>query len=326
MNKRYSVQQRLAEFGEQGQHALAEAHLLVIGAGGLGCALLPWLAGAGIGHIHLIDPDRIEESNLHRQPLYRMADIGRLKVEVAQKRLLELNPDITIKVHSVAAQPDILTEWTEEATLIIDAADRFSVTYMASDLCLKQNKPFISASVSGWGGYAGVFCGGGPGYRAVFPEFDQAGANCGQTGVLGPVVGMLGALQAQLCLSLLLGISPSPVSTLFHWDAKSGHFNHFSFRNAVDPAEFYPFLALSQLEKSDRVIDLRPSDEQPKFSWPGKQAVQLDALQYHAASLPKQGRIILCCKTGLRAARAARLLTQGGFSNLALLALEGQVL
>src|SRR5882757_8489740 len=160
----------LPEIGTTGQERIGQAHVLVIGAGGLGCAVLQYLSAAGCGHLTIIDHDRVEESNLHRQPLYRMSDVGAYKAEVARSTLLQLNP--TIRIESVVARltPANATDWTMAADIVVDAADAFVVTYALSDACQQASKPFVSASVLGFAGYVGAFCGGGPSYRAVFPE------------------------------------------------------------------------------------------------------------------------------------------------------------
>src|SRR6516165_5708739 len=167
MSNRYARQEILPEVGADGQARLAAASVLVVGAGGLGCAVLQYLTAAGVGRLIIVDHDRVEESNLHRQPLYRMSDVGQPKVQAARGALAALNPATGIealceRLSSLNAAPLV-----ERASVVIDAADSFAVTYLLSDTCQRTGKPLVSASVLGLSGYVGVFCGGAPSYRAV---------------------------------------------------------------------------------------------------------------------------------------------------------------
>ena len=198
---RYTRQMVLPQVGRDGQDRIEAAHVLVVGAGGLGVPVLQYLAGAGIGAITLIDPDRVEESNLHRQPAYRMKDIGRYKVRAAARAIARLNPWIEL-----LALPDRLTpanapKLVGRADVVLDCADSYAVSYTLSDACMAAGKPLISASVLGVSGYVGGFCGGAPSLRALFPDPPDSGQTCATAGVLGPVVGMLGCLQAQMALA-----------------------------------------------------------------------------------------------------------------------------
>lgn len=147
---------------------------MVVGAGGLGSTLLPILVGAGVGHIHIMDDDVIEEDNLHRQTLYSMEDIGRNKAIVAVSRLKGLNPDVSLTAHPVGAQADTVVSVMEELCeisgegdylAVLDAADNFATTYMLSDFCQCMTYPLISASAIHWIGYAAIFCAEVPSYR-----------------------------------------------------------------------------------------------------------------------------------------------------------------
>lgn len=331
---RYDSQMILPEIGETGQARLKRARLLVVGAGGLGSTLLPMLVGAGVGHIHIMDDDVIEEDNLHRQTLYSMEDIGRNKAIVAVSRLKNLNPDVALKAHPVSAQADTVASVMEELyptsggegyLAVLDAADNFATTYMLSDFCQCMTYPFISASAIHWMGYAAIFCAEVPSYRAVFPDIGQNVQDCRTAGVLGPVVGLIGMLQAQLCLSHILGVIPSPAGQLYRWDAKTMRMSSFSFRNAQEPDKVWPFLSLKQLRDDDVVIDVRSVGEEPPISHKNLHPIPLDhLLRLKNVDVPKDKRVVLCCQRGLRAARAAVLLYQQGYKSLALLAVKHQ--
>lgn len=345
--ERYAAQICLPEVGEVGQETLSKARIIVVGAGGLGTVVLPVLVGAGIGHIHIIDDDVVEEGNLHRQTLYTMDDIGRNKAECAAEHLIRLNPSVRIIPHPAGAQSDMMAALLRELSandlkkgmgnekhapiIVIDAADNFAATYMLSDLCRDFHLPLISASAIRWGGYVGIFCGPAPSYRAVFPDLTHMALNCQTAGVLGSVVGLVGMIQAQLCFSLLLNITPSPVGNLYRWDAKELRLSHFSFIKADEPEKAWPFLAYSQLKNDDFLIDVRNLEEKPALSHPHLRHIPLDLILQSEdwgkePDLPKTGRIVLCCQSGVRASRAACHLYESGYRHLALLAIKHQAL
>jgi molybdopterin/thiamine biosynthesis adenylyltransferase len=196
MSDRYARQSILPEVGAEGQARLGAAVVVVVGAGGLGCAVLQYLAAAGVGRLMIVDHDRVEESNLHRQPLYRMTDLGRPKVHAARAALLQANPEVSIDTLAERLTAANAARLVGMADAVIDAADSFAVTYVLSDACQRANTPLVSASVLGLSGYVGAFCGGAPSYRAVFPEMPRAAGSCAEAGVLGTAVGVMGTLQA----------------------------------------------------------------------------------------------------------------------------------
>ena len=315
---RYARQMMLPQVGAEGQARLAGARVLVVGAGGLGCPVLQYLAGAGVGEITIFDPDVVEESNLHRQPLYQMADIGTPKAKAATAHLLEANPELALHAKISAMDPDAAPAAVAQADLVIDAADSFAVSYTLSDECLRQGKPLISASALGMQGYVGGFCAGAPSLRAVFPDLPDQAANCATAGVLGPVVGVIGALQAQMALQLLLQMSPSPLGQMLTLDLSSLQIGGFSFVGVAEPTKAMPFLGASQIAPKDRVIELRDDTEAPTPAIPGAHRVAPNALA--ELDLGHDERVILCCRTGLRAWRAGRVLQNRGFTDIGLLA------
>ncbi|KIC13631.1 HesA/MoeB/ThiF family protein [Leisingera sp. ANG-Vp] len=315
---RYTRQMILPEVGAEGQARLAGAHVLVVGAGGLGCPVLQYLGGAGVGRITILDGDRVEESNLHRQVLYAMTDIGATKADAARARLLAANPALKIDARAAHLDAANAAGLVAEADLVVDAADSFAVSYILSDECLRQGKILISASALGQSGYAGGFCGGGPSLRAVFPDLPAQAATCATAGVMGPAVGMIGALQAQLALKALLGHQPSPQGQLFIFRLEDLQVSSFRFDGAEEPETALSFIAAAQITPEDTVIELRDASEAPEL--PAPQARRIPRAGLMAADLPRGQRIVLCCRTGLRAWGAASDLQQAGYGNLALLA------
>lgn len=323
MSDRYARQRVLPELGEAGQAKLAAASVLVVGVGGLGCPVVTTLAGAGVGRLILVDHDRVEESNLHRQPLFRMADLGRWKVEAARDALQAYNPGVAVHAETTRLGPGNAERLVGQADLVIDAADRLAVTYMLSDACRNAAKPLVSASVLRQEGYAGAFCGGGPSYRAVFPDMPTTVGSCAATGVLGSAVAVVGSLQAHMALQLILGLAPSPLGRLVSVDFGRLNFGGFRFDGAPEPVGMaVPFIERAAIADSDQVVDLRGEDEAP--SPVTGAAVRLDNAQIERAevSLPRDRRIVLCCRSGVRAHRAARALQARGFTDLAVVALD----
>lgn len=306
---RYARQTILPVVGASGQARLAAAHVLVIGAGGLGVPVLLYLAGAGVGRITLVDPDCVAEHNLHRQPLYRMTDPGRLKVEAAAQALAALNPETVVEPVAGWFDPANADTLVEGCDLAIDCADNFAVSYALSDACLMGGKPLVSASALALQGYAGGFCGGAPSLRAIFPDLPERAASCATAGVLGPVVASLGAIEAQMALSVLLGLSPSPLGQMVTLDFATWRIGGFRFDDASEPeeGEALRFIAPSQIAPQDIAIDLRGVDEAPRPATP--HALRLTVDDISGWQPPAAGRrVVMCCRTGLRAWRAARTL------------------
>jgi rhodanese-related sulfurtransferase len=269
----------------------------------------------------IVDHDRVEESNLHRQPLYRMSDLGLSKALAAQAVLRQANPALAIDAVAERLTPANAGRLVEGAGLVIDAADSFAATYVLSDECRRAHKPLVSASALGLSGYVGAFCGGAPSYRAVFPEMPQRAATCSEAGVLGTVVGVIGALQAHMSLAVLLGLEPSVLGQLVTVDFRTLRFGGFSFISAQEPAgPQIPFISASDVSAADIVIDLRSREEAPISPIASALRLAAEQLERAEARFPTEPRVVLCCRTGVRAWRAARALQLQGHSNLALVA------
>ncbi len=318
MTERYVRQTILPEVGAAGQARLAAATVLVIGAGGLGCPVLQYLAGAGVGRLTIVDHDSVEETNLHRQPLYGMGDIGVAKAEAARATLQRFNPGVVIEAIVERLTPQNAPRLVAAADLVVDAADSFAATYILSDACHAAAKPLVSASVIGLTGYAGAFCGGGPSYRAVFPDVSVDGGTCATLGVLGSAVAVLGGLQAHLALHLLLGLEPTVLGRVVTFDAKRLVFGGFAFAGSPEPESFVPFIAPESVRGDDIVVDLRGLDEAPVSPFAGARRLMVDDIEQLEAT---SGRVVLACRSGQRALMAADRLRARGMPNLALVAL-----
>lgn len=316
---RYARQIALPEFGQSAQDRLAGAHLLVVGAGGLAAPVLQYLAGAGVGRITLMDGDTVSLSNLHRQTLFRMDDIGQPKADAAARHMAALNPDCAITALTAPLDPANAPEHVAGADLVLDCADSFAASYVLSDTCLAQGTPLISASVVGTSGYCGGFCGPAPSLRAVFPDLPDRAGSCATDGVLGPSVGVLGSLQAQMAMAALTGMEPSPLGQLVTFEATGHRFGGFRFDTAPEPQDGFGFIAPQQTRPGDWLVDLRAAGEAgPVLPQATRRTVQdFD----HPDSRPDGQRAVLACRTGLRSWQAATRLRSGWDGDIALIAL-----
>jgi len=322
MTERYARQMVLPEVGPEGQARLGAATVLVVGAGGLGCPVLEYLCAAGVGRLLIVDHDRVEESNLHRQPLYRMSDLGEPKAHAAAAAMRQLNPQVSTEGGVERLTPANAAGWVSRADVIVDAADSLALTYMLSDECLRQGKPLVSASVLGLSGYVGAFCGGAPSYRAVFPEMPRQAGSCALSGVLGTAVGVMGTLQAHLTLAILLPLEPPVLGQLTRVDFRTLRFSGFSFAGAREPSgPTLRFIAPEEVRAADLVIDLRSLTEAPVSPFPGALRIGVEDIEKTGLADTSASRVVLCCRSGIRAWRAARALQRTGHAALALIAL-----
>lgn len=303
---RYARQQILPGVGRLGQGRLRTAHALVVGAGGLAAPALPLLAAAGIGRLTIVDGDRVEQSNLHRQTLFTEDDLGRPKADVAAERCRALNREVDITPWRRDLTPANAEDLVAAADIVLDCADNYAVSYTLSDVCLDRRVPLISASVLGFAGYVGGFCGGAPSLRAVFPDAPENAEDCATAGVMGPVVAMLGAAQAQMAMAAIMEMEPSPLGQVMRIDMQGFRSAGFRFDGAEEPQAFFPFVAVRELRDSDLIVDLRGDAEAPRPIHDAARRVLPEALE--ETLVPEDRRLALACATGLRAWRAAERL------------------
>jgi sulfur-carrier protein adenylyltransferase/sulfurtransferase len=206
----YSRQMALKEVGARGQGKLRASRVLVVGCGGLGVPVISYLAGAGIGRLGLVDGDRLEPSNLHRQTMYALADVGQLKAELATARVRALNPDVDVQTYAVRFDATNAPEIIAQYDLVIDCTDNFATKFLLNDVCVQKRVPVIFSSVYQYEGQLQVVRPDRDGacLRCVWPEATRDGivGNCAEAGVLGPVPGTFGSLQAFEALKLLLDL------------------------------------------------------------------------------------------------------------------------
>ncbi len=234
---RYQRHLSLPGFGPASQETLKASSVLVIGAGGLGCPALLYLAAAGVGRITVVDPDTVDTSNLQRQVLYGADDVGSNKAEAAARRLRSLNPLIRVDACPVRFARANALELVRGSDVVIDGSDNFATRYLVNDACVIAGRPFVYGAIQGFEGQVSVFnWRDGPTYRCLFPEPPEPGTvpNCAQAGVLGVVTGLIGTAQACEAIKVLTGIGQPLSGRLLIWNALAMTFSTVGLR--PDPA------------------------------------------------------------------------------------------
>lgn len=222
--ERYARQLRLPQLGQAGQFKLSEARIVLVGAGGLGAPAALYLAAAGVGQLTLIDDDRVERSNLHRQIIHADARVGLAKTESARIALHALNPRVKVEVRNLRLRADNVEDLLRGHDLVIDGADNFPARYLLAAATKRLRMPMVYGAVERFTGQVGVFDsrrGDSPCYRCLFPEPPDAAdaPNCAEAGVLGVLPGIVGLLQATEALKLVLGIGEPLIGRLLSFDA-----------------------------------------------------------------------------------------------------------
>ena len=231
--KRYSRHVIMPEVGIEGQRKLKASSVLLIGTGGLGSPTALYLAAAGIGRMGLVDYDVVDETNLQRQVIHGYSTIGVSKLDSAEKRILDLNPDIVIEKHNVPLTSDNALELFVDYDVIIDGTDNFPTRYLVNDACVKLGKPNVYGSIFRFEGQLSVFYAEeGPCYRCMFPEPPPPGLvpSCAEGGVLGILPGTVGTMQATEAIKLLLGIGDPMIGRMLLYDALEMSFQRIKIR------------------------------------------------------------------------------------------------
>ncbi len=229
---RYSRQLILSEVGIEGQRKLLNAKVLIIGAGGLGSPSSIYLAAAGIGTIGMIDADRVDRTNLHRQVLHFDKDVDRPKTESAREHLEALNPDVKVVEHRTFLDSSNAMEIISQYDLVINGCDNFATRYLVNDACVLLGKPLVDASILRFEGQATVFMPGKGCYRCLFPEPPPPGMvpNCAEAGIIGALAGHMGTLQVVEAVKIILGIGQTLSQKMVLYDALSGEYRSVKWR------------------------------------------------------------------------------------------------
>jgi molybdopterin/thiamine biosynthesis adenylyltransferase/rhodanese-related sulfurtransferase len=344
---RYARHIALPDIGLAGQEKLKNCCVVMVGAGGLGSAALPYLAAAGIGNITIIDHDSVSLSNLQRQTIFRTDQIGQNKAECARDYLLALNPDIKVfALTEKLTQKNGLTEFSERTPwhmagnfdVILDGSDNFTAKLLLNELSLQTETPLISASVNGFSGQIGIYAGyqaGAACYRCLFPDLPAAAQNCNDAGVMGTAAGLTGLYQAHLALCFLLQIGPAKPGLFMDIDFKTMTHKllHVS-KDTTCPAcaganqkgvtpmpgdnTHIPLLHPSALAGKDcLIIDVRTAAElETKPMPPGAVHIELSSLPGRYSELPQDKLLAFACASNIRSHQAAAFTQAMGYDHV----------
>lgn len=338
---RYDRQTVLTEIGASGQEKISSASVLCVGAGGLGCPALLYLAAAGVGRIGVVDFDVVDETNLQRQVLFTTDQIGKNKAEAAKERLNALNPDIEIQIYAEELSDKNAEELFGHYDIIIDGTDNFSTKFLINDAAVKIGKPFIYGSILGFDGQLATFNhDGGPCYRCLFPEPPKGHIpNCAEAGVIGAVAGIVGTSQAMEALKVIVGHeSFKPLAgKLWTIDMRSMENSLLALPKNPECSTcskekdsivlqysspvcgFIPEITAEQARSNTTalLIDVRECGEWDAGHIDGAEHVALSALMDgHRPEMPTDCEIILYCKKGVRGMQAAQILKEHGYLNI----------
>jgi adenylyltransferase/sulfurtransferase len=349
---RYSRHLLIPEVGLAGQRKLKASSALVIGTGGLGSPVALYLAAAGVGRLGLVDYDVVDGSNLQRQVVHGTGTVGKLKVESARARLLDLNPDIQVDAFNEPFTSANAMRIAEPFDILVDGTDNFPTRYLSNDLCVLTGKPNVYAAVFRFEGQASVFYAKeGPCYRCLFPEPPPPGLvpSCADAGVLGVLPGTIGTIQATEAIKMLLGIGSPLVGRLLLYNALDMSFEYVRLKKnpnckicgphpeVTGLIDYDAFCGVPGIGHDDgsagrdwdisatelagrlqrgeklRLIDVREPHELEISHLEGAELFPLGTLAARLSELDSAQEMVIFCKAGTRSRRALELLVSAGF-------------
>jgi adenylyltransferase/sulfurtransferase len=351
---RYSRHLLIPEVGLEGQQKLKASSVLIVGTGGLGSPVALYLAAAGVGRIGLVDYDVVDSSNLQRQVIHGTSTVGKLKVDSAKTKLLDLNPDIQIDIYNEPYTSENALRIARDYDLILDGTDNFPTRYLTNDVAVFLGKPNVYASIYRFDGQVSVFYAKeGPCYRCLFPEPPPPGLvpSCAEGGVLGVLPGTIGTLQATEGLKMLLGIGDPLIGKLLLYNALDMSFDFVKLKKNPDCRVCGPNADITELidyeefcgvpshdheegsagegfditapELSERVktnhlklLDVREPHELQISALPDAVNIPLGELASRLSELDSADDMVVFCKAGTRSARALELLASAGFKKV----------
>jgi len=353
---RYSRHFVLPQVGPEGQRTLAEARILLVGAGGLGSPVALYLAAAGVGTLGIVDDDLVDLSNLQRQVLHGISHLGQYKVGSARERIWELNPNVEVVEHRTRLSSENALEIVGSYDLVVDGSDNFPTRYLINDVCVLLGKPYVYGAVDRWEGHVSVFgLSGGPCYRCLFREPPPPGLvpTCAEAGVLGILPGVIGTLQATEAVKLVLGIGTSMSGRLLIFDALGMEFREVSLRPDPSCPVCGPSPTITELVDYDRFcgvtnesagVALKPVsqmsaaelatrleegpapfllDVREPWEWEvgnlaslGAVLIPFTEVSGRNGELPRDRPVVVYCRVGVRSALAAQSLLALGFEEV----------
>ena len=337
---RYNRQIILSEIGPVGQEKISKAKVLVVGAGGLGCPILQYLTAAGIGTIGIIDFDVVEASNLQRQVLFGTSSLGQNKAEAAKKRLEDLNNTIKIQAYPYKLNYQNALDLFHQYDIIVDGSDNFETRYLVNDACILTNKPLVYGAIFKFEGQVSVFnYQNGASYRCLFPNMPKKEAvpNCSQLGVLGVLPGIIGSMQANEVLKIILGIGTVLSGKLLCFNALTNETSIlritksektiFAVLNAKD--EFHKThlnvdcktaptsISINDVfnKKNIQFIDVREANELPKIDLFDVVEIPLGELEHRLDKISLEKETYCFCQSGTRSEQAVAILRKHNITN-----------
>jgi len=346
---RYSRHLVIPDLGADGQKRLKNARVLVIGAGGLGAPTLLYLAAAGVGTIGIVDDDVVDESNLQRQIIHGVSDVGRSKAQSARDSIVEINPLVDVRLHEVRLDRHNAVGLFEQYDLIVDGTDNFAARYLVNDAAVLARKPYVWGSIYRFEGQASVFWEDAPGgrglnYRDLYPDAPPPGLvpSCAEGGVLGVLCASIASVMGTEAIKLITGIGESLLGRLLMYDALQMSYRTVAIRK--DPAtptvaelvDYEDFCGVAAEKGSDAdaitprelrqlldsgqkvaLIDVREPVEWDINHIDGAQLIPTSLLSSAEglAKLPRDRTPVLYCKTGARSAEALVAVREAGFAD-----------
>jgi adenylyltransferase/sulfurtransferase len=348
---RYSRHLVIPDLGVDGQKRLKNARVLVIGAGGLGAPILLYLAAAGVGTIGIVDDDVVDESNLQRQIIHGVSDVGRSKAQSARDSIAEINPLVEVHLHEVRLEARNAVDLFERYDLILDGTDNFATRYLVNDAAVLARKPYVWGSIYRFEGQASVFWEDAPGgrglnYRDLYPDAPPPGTvpSCAEGGVLGVLCASIASVMGTEAIKLITGIGESLLGRLLVYDALAMSYRTITIRkdpatreitglidydafcgvaseavdaaadSAITPRELRDLLDSG---KKVALIDVREPAEWDINHIDGAQLIPKSLISSGVglARLPQDRTPVLYCKTGVRSAEALAAVKQAGFAD-----------
>ncbi len=348
---RYSRQIILEEIGLAGQRRLLESRVLVVGAGGLGCPSALYLVAAGVGTLGIVDGDRVELNNLHRQILHTTQSVGTPKTQSAGWTLGALNPDVTVLPFQTTLTSENALDIIRDFDLVVNGSDNFPTRYLVNDACVFLGKPLVDASILKWEGQATTFLPGQGCYRCLFPTPPPPGVvpSCAEGGILGALAGFMGTLQATEAVKVLLGQGRTLANRLFIFDALENDYrvvrwtrnpncpvcgDQPTIRELIDYEAFCglpgrhaaagatdaipevdPEEAHRLVEEGAQLIDVREPWEWAQSRIPGATLIPKGEIPQRLTEIDPNRPIVVHCAVGARSADVVKLLRDAGYGN-----------
>ena len=353
--ERYSRHLIMPEVGMDGQLKLKAASVLCIGAGGLGSPVAMYLAAAGVGRLGLVDFDVVDYSNLQRQVIHGTPDVGRSKLESARDTLVAINPEVAIDLHETALSSSNAFDVLGDYDIVVDGTDNFPTRYLVNDACVLLRKPNVFGSIFRFEGQASVFATKqGPCYRCLYPEPPPPGLvpRCAEGGVLGILPGVVGTIQATETVKLIIGVGEPLINRFMIYDALRMKFRELKLRRdpecpvcgdrptvtqLIDYEQFCGIAPTSPasddstsgddvtveelkffIDNNDGVflLDVREPQEHQICSIPGSVLIPLGELPNRISELGGHKDVVVHCKSGVRSAKAVKILSDAGFQKV----------